>query len=115
MPSTQSGSSPPATTALLPAARRWDRWSARTHEVFACLSGTIVEETDKAVWDKHWNKHAAAWFPDGREDPNVMMLRFDIADAEVWTVDPTLAGKFKLMTGRPIEPKDVGEYATGAV
>jgi general stress protein 26 len=100
---------------IAPGGKAMGQMVGEDHEVFACLSGTIVEETDKAVWDRHWNKHAAAWFPGGREDPNIMMLRFDIADAEVWTVDPTLAGKFKLMTGRPIEPKDVGEYATGAV
>lgn len=85
------------------------------HEVFACLAGTISEETDKAVWDEHWDRHAAAWFPDGREDPNVMMLRFDISDSEVWTVDPSLVGKFKLMTGMKIDADEVGDYAKGPV
>lgn len=89
--------------------------ASKSHDVFACISGTLVEETDRARWDKHWDNAAQAWFPDGREDPNVVMLRFEIDDAEVWTADPSIVGKFKLLTGMPINPEQAGKHAVGAV
>lgn len=87
----------------------------RDHEVFACLSGTLAEETDRAVREKHWTHAAEAWFPHGLDDASVLMLRFDIEDGEVWTADMSLKGTFKLMTGRPIQPHEAGEHALGAV
>lgn len=87
----------------------------RGHEVFACIDGTLVEETDAAVRDRHWNNAVEAWFPNGKADPSVVMLRFDIADAEVWTSDMGLKGAFKLLTGRPIHEHEAGEHALGAV
>lgn len=87
----------------------------RGHDVFACLSGTLVEETDRARWDKHWDRYANAWFPGGRNDPNVIMLRFEIDDAEVWTADPSIKGRLKLLAGKAMEPRDAGKHSVGAV
>jgi len=85
------------------------------HDVFACISGNLTEETDSTVREKHWNNAVEAWFPHGKSDPSVVMLRFDIADGEVWTADVGLKGAFKLMTGKPIHPEEAGEHAVGAV
>ncbi|WP_260927060.1 pyridoxamine 5'-phosphate oxidase family protein [Novosphingobium sp. 9] len=88
----------------------------KDHDVFACLSGTLVEETDPAVRARHWSNAVEAWFPDGETDTaNVPMLRLDIADAEVWTADMGLKGAFKLLTGKPLNPADAGAHATGPV
>jgi len=89
--------------------------ATKGHDVFACISGNLVEETDKAVRDKHWNNAVEAWFPDGKADPSVEMLRFDIEDGEVWTADMGLKGAYKLATGKPVHPDEVGEHAMGAV
>lgn len=85
------------------------------NNVFASIKGTLVEEADKAVWDKHWTTNVEAWFPNGRNDPQVKMLRFEIEDAEVWTAHASESGKVKLMTGEPIAPEEAGEHATGPV
>ncbi|MFC3213843.1 pyridoxamine 5'-phosphate oxidase family protein [Novosphingobium panipatense] len=87
----------------------------RGHEVFACIEGTLVEETDPAVRDKHWDNSVEAWFPEGKNDPSVLMLRFDIEDSEVWTSDMGVKGAFKLMTGKPMKDHDAGEHALGRV
>src|SRR5262245_34249941 len=58
--------------------RAMGQFSAKGHDLFACLAGTLVEEADKARIDKHWSKEVEAWFPAGRNDPNLLMLRFEI-------------------------------------
>ncbi|PEQ13881.1 general stress protein [Novosphingobium sp. PC22D] len=89
--------------------------AAKGHDVFACLSGTLIEETDSAIRDKHWSNVVESWFPDGKNDPSVMMLRFEIADSEVWVSDMSVKGKVKLLAGKPIENEEAGEHAVGAV
>ncbi|HKX78485.1 MAG TPA: pyridoxamine 5'-phosphate oxidase family protein [Novosphingobium sp.] len=89
--------------------------ATKGHDVFACIDGTLVEETDRARREKHWDNAAEAWFPNGLDDPNVLMLRFEIQDAEVWTADPSLRGKFHLLTGTQISPDQAGKHAVGAV
>ena len=42
-------------------------------------------------------------------------LRFEIEDAEVWTVDPGIVGSFKLLTGLAIKEDEAGEHAVGNV
>lgn len=85
------------------------------HEVFACIGGALVEETDAAVRDKHWSNVVESWFPNGKSDPDVVMLRFEISGAEVWVQDMSIKGKLKMLAGRPISPQEAGEHAVGLV
>ncbi len=82
----------------------------RKHDLFACISGTLVEETDPAVIDRYWSNEVAAWFKGGRQDPKLLMLRFDLKDAEIWTSDLGMKGMFKLMTGTTIKPAESGKH-----
>ena len=100
---------------IAPGGKAMGQVVTKGHEVFACLSGTVTEETDPALREKHWSRQVEAWFPEGKNDPSVLMLRFDIADSEVWTVDMSLAGTFKLLTGQHVTPDEMGEHATGPV
>lgn len=85
------------------------------HDVFACLSGTLVEETDPSLRERHWDNAVEAWFPEGKADASVVMLRFEIEDGELWTAEPGIKGAFKLLTGKPIHPDEAGRHAVGAV
>lgn len=91
------------------------QFASKGHDVFACLAGTLVEETDPARKAKHWDKAAEAWFPEGKDDPQLMMLRFAIDSAEVWTADPGIVGTFKLLTGSEMKADDAGKHAVGRV
>jgi general stress protein 26 len=57
---------------------------AKDQEFQACVGGDLREDHDPAKIDKFWNAVAAAWFPEGRSDPELTLLRFDPADAQVW-------------------------------
>ena len=39
---------------------------------------------DRERMDKYWNATVAAWYPNGKDDPRLTLLRLDARDAEVW-------------------------------
>ena len=32
--------------------------------------------------DRYWNPVLSAWYPDGKDDPRLTLLRFDVDDGE---------------------------------
>ncbi|MGN6375605.1 MAG: pyridoxamine 5'-phosphate oxidase family protein [Sphingomonas sp.] len=86
-------------------------FSSKGDDLFACIKGRLVEETDPAVVDRYWSKQVAAWYEKGRDDPNLLMLRFDLDDAEIWEADLSIKGMFRLATGHRIRAEDAGEHA----
>ena len=84
---------------------------SRGQDFFACLSGRVAVDNDRAMIDKLWSKQAEAWFPGGRNDPNLTLLRFDIDDAELWEADISLAGKLKMLFGGKIRADEEGSHA----
>ena len=81
------------------------------HDYFACLAGVIHVDSDRAMIDKLWSKPVQAWFPGGKDDPNLVLLRFDISDAELWEADMSLVGVAKMLLGRQIDPREEGNHA----
>src|SRR3546814_7265909 len=55
---------------------------AKGQDFFACLSGRVLIDNDRAMIDKLWSKPVEAWFPGGKTDPNLALLRFDIRSEE---------------------------------
>ena len=52
--------------------------------VHVSMSGTARLTTDQDLIDKFWNSEIAAWFTEGKEDPEVAMLEIDIQMGEHW-------------------------------
>ena len=88
---------------------------SKGHDLFACIAGTLTAETDPAIIDKYWSSDVAAWYDGGRDDPNLLMLRFELSDAEIWESDASLTGLFKRLTGQKIEGDEVGKHAEVAL
>jgi general stress protein 26 len=84
---------------------------SKGHDYFACLAGTVGIDNDTAMIDKLWSRQAEAWFPGGKTDPNLALLRFDIDSAELWETDMSLSGKLKMLFGGKIEPSEEGSHA----
>ena len=53
----------------------------------ACIGGRLALAHDPERIDRYWNPVVAAWYPDGKDDPQLTLLRMDCADAEVWLSD----------------------------
>jgi|UniRef100_UPI0035CADE3E general stress protein 26 len=84
---------------------------SKGHDFFACLSGTIAQDNDRAMIDKLWNSHVEAWFPGGKSDPNLVLLRLSIDGAELWETDISLSGRVKMLFGGKIEASEEGSHA----
>lgn len=84
---------------------------SKGQDYFACLSGTASVDNNPALIEKLWSKPVEAWFPGGKSDPNLALLRFDIDEAELWESDMTLTGKLKLLFGGKIKPEEEGSHA----
>lgn len=84
---------------------------SKGHDLFACLSGTVTPNNDPAQIDKLWSKSVEAWFPGGKSDPNLALLRFDVGSAEIWEADLSLGGMVKLLFGGKIKPSEEGSHA----
>lgn len=52
--------------------------------LFACIAGELRREADRPKAEALWRKELEDWLPEGRTDANLLALRFDITDAEVW-------------------------------
>ena len=68
-------------------ARAVATYAARDHGLFAHVHGELVEATDPAVIERLWNPFIAAWYKDGKTDPDLRLMRFDTEKAEIWEAD----------------------------
>ena len=84
---------------------------AKGQDQFASISGRLVEERDAAVLDRFWSNPIAAWYPQGRTDANLLVLRFELDSAEIWQPELGLTGGFKILTGMTLKPSEVGKHA----
>ena len=91
--------------------RAMAQFVSKGHDFFACLSGTVGVDNNRAMIDKLWSKQVEAWFPGGKDDPNLALIRFDIDDAELWESDMSMSGKVKMLFGGKINPSEEGSHA----
>ncbi len=86
-------------------------FSSKGHDVFARFHGTLSQETDRSRLDSQWSNMVAAWFPDGKDDPNLLMVRMQLSDASIWsTSELGLLGAAKMMLGLDVRAEAAGSY-----
>lgn len=50
----------------------------------ACVGGRLSVRHDRARMDRYWNAVVAAWYPEGKDDPDLTLLCLECDDAHVW-------------------------------
>lgn len=77
-------------------------YASKGHDLFASIHGTLAVDNDRAVIDRLWNPMIASWYKDGKDDPDLVLLRFDTESADIWEADAGSALKAVLikMLGR---------------
>lgn len=81
-------------------------FSAKGHDLFASIHGNLGIDNDRTVIDRLWNPFIAAWF-EGKDDPKLVLLRFDPEHAEIWLNESSLLAGVKMLFGA--DPKQ--DYA----
>ena len=72
------------------------------HKMFARFDGTLTEETSQERFDQFWNNFVEAWYEGGKDDPDILFLRMDLGDAEIWSGDLGLLNTAKMALGKNV-------------
>ena len=78
-------------------------FTSKGHDVFATFHGRLSVDTDRAVIDRLWNRFVAAWYPGGKDDPKLALLRLDAERAEIWLDGSSIVAGVKMLLG--VDPK----------
>ncbi|CAN7212877.1 pyridoxamine 5'-phosphate oxidase family protein [Caulobacter sp. LjRoot300] len=57
---------------------------SKDHDFHACIGGALSLARDSARIERYWSATVGAWFPEGKDDPRLTLLRLDARDAAVW-------------------------------
>lgn len=79
--------------------------------LYVSVSGRASLSRDRAKIDELWNPALKAWFPEGKDDPNIGLIKVTIDKAEYWDSPNSavvhLYGVVKAaITGQPADPGD---------
>ncbi|NNC58915.1 MAG: pyridoxamine 5'-phosphate oxidase family protein [Erythrobacter sp.] len=85
-------------------------FSGKGHEMFARFEGTLAHETSRERLEKQWNNVVEAWFPGGKDDPNLLMLRMDLGKAEIWNSDLGVITTAKMLMGKDVREEARDEH-----
>ncbi|AZZ54721.1 pyridoxamine 5'-phosphate oxidase family protein [Rathayibacter iranicus] len=81
---------------------------------YLSVAGSATVVHDRAKVDELWSPAVASWFPDGKDDPSVALIRVNAETVELWATDePRPVVLFKVLRaaitgGQP----DAGENRT---
>lgn len=78
-------------------------FQGKGHDIFARFHGTLVRETSQERFDQFWNNFTAAWYDEGKNDPDLLFLRMDLGNAEIWDGDIGLLNTAKMALGMYVE------------
>lgn len=77
-------------------------YASKGHDLFAHIHGTLVLDNDRQVIERLWNPIIASWYKDGKDDPDLQLIRFDADRADIWKAEAgsTLFAAALKMLGR---------------
>ena len=84
-------------------------FASKDHDLFAHVHGTLVIDNDRAVIDRLWGPSVASWYEKGKDDPDLVLLRFDTEQADIWEADPGAMFKAAMIK---LAGRDPGEHHT---
>lgn len=86
-------------------------FAARDHKLFARFSGRLAEEKSRAVLDKLWSNAVAAWFPQGKHSPQVLLMRMELGEASIWSGEMGALAVTKMLLGMNVREETKGQHA----
>jgi general stress protein 26 len=89
--------------------------SGKGHDLFARFTGLLREEADPEHLEQEWSPAIEAWFPGGRDNPDLMMLRMDLDRAEIWNADLGLIDTAKMLLGFDMRQEAADDHVETAL
>jgi general stress protein 26 len=82
------------------------------NHVYVSLTGIGRATRDKELIDRYWNPMVGAWFPEGKDAPNVGLLEIKVVKGEHWSND---TGKIAMVVKTAVakaqgKRPDLGEH-----
>ncbi len=74
-------------------------FTSKGNDVFAHVTGTLRADNDRGMIDDLWNPFVAAWYDGGKDDPKLVLLRFEPANAEMWLDASNILAGLKVLFG----------------
>ncbi len=74
-------------------------FAGKDHDMFARFDGRLSVENSKERFDQFWNNFVEAWYDGGKDDPDILFLRMDLGDAEIWSGDLGVLNTAKMALG----------------
>jgi general stress protein 26 len=74
-------------------------FASKGHDLFATVHGSLKIDNNRDVIDRLWNRFVAAWYPGGKADPKLVLLRLDPERAEIWLNESSIFTGITLMLG----------------
>ncbi len=84
-------------------------YASTDDNTYVSVSGKADFSTDKAKIDELWSPEHKAWFPEGKDDPNLMLMKVTVEQAEYWD---SSSSTFVQVTGF-LKAMVTGEQANG--
>ena len=77
-------------------------FQGKDHEIFARFQGTLARETSQERFDQFWSNFVEAWYDGGKDDPDLLFVRMDLGNAEIWDADMGLMNTAKMALGMTV-------------
>ena len=89
-------------------------YASSSDNSYVSLSGVASIIDDQVAIDAHWNEWIKTWFPDGKQDPDIALIRVDVDTAEYWDAPSSkMVVAFDYLKARLTgKTPDVGENRT---
>lgn len=62
-------------------------FASKGHKLFASIHGRLELSNDRETIEKLWSPVVAAWYKDGKNDPDLALIRLDAASADIWEAE----------------------------
>ncbi len=85
-------------------------FQGKGHEIYARFNGTLAKETSQKRFDQFWNNFVEAWYDGGKDDPDLLFLRMDLGQAEIWNGDLGLLNTAKMALGMDVHEEAEEEH-----
>ena len=86
-------------------------FAGKGHEMFARFSGVLSEEPSQERLDQFWGKPMEAWYKQGKQDPELILLRMDLGQAELWNSDLGFLDTARMLFGFDMLDEAKDEHA----